>query len=543
MAFMEKKILGVIFLLFLNLVSQSQAIWQTSGGSSSRASQRLVSSFADPNTGVAVSHRLRLGLNAAFAPLETQSGHLVVTDAAGLAFYFIDPSSGSVVSTVNVSTSFNRMYISSPPSLDVTGTLVVLSMKSTNPDYSVAAAFSAEDTTGKAIGSLEWGPIDISGVVSASDPLITPNFALFVGRSGSFAKVDLTTQRVQLSSVQLCDQNDYISSAPTQLDESGLSFISVSNGGCVSAMNGPKVIWSLSRWQGAVGSVVAAPVVDYSGPNPNNTARVYWLYTGGAICCSDTSNGDNCDSWPDVCVTTTSNGFVYSGLSIAPDSFDWHGGAVYAADTSGSLIFASAVNGDTGSSDASTLPGPSYSSSVVLPDAWGAENNALLVLSSDSKNSVFAVSAWQVGSNGDRADDDPSDDDGQATTGLAWRLDLPKDLGSIQSRAGVCVLNDGRIIFISDQGDLVIVSNATTALEIDGSLAVIVTSVSVTFGVVIFTAAFVWSRRQRRLARLAMQNEKDDEEGGGEEGKDKATIATAESEGSSLDAPLLVSIN
>jgi hypothetical protein len=120
---------------------------------------------------------------------------------------------------------------------------------------------------------------------------------------------------------------------------------------------------------------------------------------------------------------------------------------------------------------------------------------------------------------------------------------LPKDLGSIQSRAGVCVLNDGRIIFISDQGDLVIVSNATTALEIDGSLAVIVTSVSVTFGVVIFTAAFVWSRRQRRLARLAMQNEKDDEEGGGEEGKDKATIATAESEGSSLDAPLLVSIN
>lgn len=526
-------------LLFLGVYSHlSQSLWTTSGGSSTRSAQTLVSSFADPNTGVVISRRLHLDLNAAFAPLETQSGLLVVTHSTGSAFYYIDPNTGLFITTVNVSSLFSGMYISSPPSLDVTGTLLILSISSlADEKSSMVAAFSARDSSGKILGSLEWGPVDVSGVIPASDLLVTPTFALLVSQTGKYAKVDLSTQRVQLSTVSLCDQNDYITSAPTQLDLLGSSFISVSNGGCVSAISGTSVLWSLPRWQGAVGSVIAAPVVDFSGPSPNNTARAYWLYTGGAICCSDVKNGDLCDSWPDLCVTTTSNGFVLSGLSIAPDSFDWHGGAVYASDTGGSLIFVSAVNGDTGSSRVNTLPGPSYSSSVVLPNAWGAENNALLVLSSDLKNSVFAVSAWQVGSNGDRADDDPSDDDGEATTGLAWRLDLPNDLGSIQERAGVCVLSDGRIVFIADQGDLVFVSDATTALEIDGSLAVIVTSVSVTFGVVIFTAAFVWSRRQRRLARLAMQNEKEGEE---EEEKEEKT---SESEGTSLDAPLLVSVN
>jgi hypothetical protein len=534
---------SLFWILILNLFNLSLALWTTSGGSSSRSAQIFVSSFADPNTGVVVSHRLSLGLNAAYSPLETQNGLVVVTHTLGKEINFLDPNTGTFTATINVSSLFSDMFITSPPVLDSSGTLLILSFTSSFDNSTNVAAFAAVNGNGNTLASLEWGPIDISGIQAVSDILVTPTFALFLSKIGMYAKVDLKTQRVQISSSILCDVNDYFVSAPTQLDFSGSSFITVSKEGCVSAISGTnsRLLWSQTRWQGATGSVIAAPVVDFIGPSPNNTAQAYWLYTGGVICCAYTLTGNICSSWPDMCVSITSNGFVFSGLSIAPDSFDWHGGAVYASDTSGSLVFVSAVNGNSGASGSNTLPGPSYSSSVLIPNAWGAENNALLVLSSDVKESIFAVSAWQVGSNGDRTDDDPSDDDGQATTGLAWRLDLPKDLGSIQSRAGVCVLSDGRIVFISDLGDLVIISDATAALEIDGSLAVIVTSVSVTFGIVIFTAAFIWSRRQRRLVRLAMQqSEKEDTE---IEEKSSSTQKNEESSGTSLDAPLLVSVN
>jgi hypothetical protein len=530
---------SLFWILLFYLFNLSLALWTTSGGSSSRSAQISVSSFADPNTGVVVSHRLSLGLNAAYSPLETQNGLVVVSHTLGNEINFVDPNTGTFTATINVSSLFSDMYITSPPVLDSSGTLLIISLTSLIDNSTNVAAFAAVSGNGNTLASLEWGPIDISGIQAVSDILVTPTFALFLSKTGMYAKVDLKTQRVQISSSVLCDENDYFVSAPTQLDLSGSSFITVSKEGCVSAISATNS-WSQTRWQGATGSVIAAPVVDFTGPSPNNTAQAYWLYTGGVICCADTLTGNICSSWPDMCVSITSNGFVFSGLTIAPDSFDWHGGAVYASDTSGSLVFVSAVNGNSGASSSNTLPGPSYSSSVVIPNAWGYENNALIVLSSDAKESIFAVSAWQVGSNGDRTDDDPSDDDGQATTGLVWRLDLPKDLGSIQSRAGVCVLSDGRIVFISDLGDLVIISDATAALEIDGSLAVIVTSVSVTFGIVIFTAAFIWSRRQRRLVRLAMlQSEKEDTE----VEETSSSHKNEEISGTSLDAPLLVSVN
>jgi hypothetical protein len=62
-------------------------------------------------------------------------------------------------------------------------------------------------------------------------------------------------------------------------------------------------------------------------------------------------------------------------------------------------------------------------------------------------DAASSVSAWEVGNNGKDTDDDGTDDDGQATTGFVWQLNLPSDTGRIVV-PGAALLADGQNDFV-----------------------------------------------------------------------------------------------
>jgi hypothetical protein len=211
-----------------------------------------------------------------------------------------------------------------------------------------------------------------------------------------------------------------------------------------------------------------------------------------------------------------------SGLAVAPDGYDWHGGRVYAADAGGTLFAVSALTGAVAATPSAaagacrplgtcTVPGAALGPPVLVPNAWGADNNALIVVATGSAANASAssssVSAFAVGNNGASGDDDAADDDGYASLVSPWQFTLPADVGAVTARGGPAVLVDGRVALVSAAGELVVVGRAHGAVDLDSPLLYLITGGCVGFGVVLAVGGFAYARARRRQARLAEEAE------------------------------------
>ena len=496
---------------------------------------------------MSVTQRAAGGYSSTGSPLATPGGLLVLARSGGAELVLVDPVGLAPRVVVNISgEAFPGSALAAPPSLDDSGRTVVVALRRLAPGSaafaSAAAGVSVSAATGVAPGGVVWGPVDLGGLVPVADPLCSAGAAVFLGSDGAFSRVAVAgapgggeRDSAPISgSVPLCagDPADGVSAPPSLLSDTAGDFLVASQQGCVSAVSAAgELLWTLPRWANASGVVLAAPAGD-DGP-AGHGARGYWLFTGGAMCCAQAKNGTVCGGWPDQCVELPATGDVLSGLAVAPDSFDWHGGAVYAADAGGTIFAVGAESGRVAASAAGLLAGAARSAPVVVPNAWGADNNALLVLTEGAAGSASAaVSAWQVGSNGAHDDDDAQDDDGYATTGITWQLTLPADLGAVSSRGGVALLPDGSLVAVSDAGELFVVGADRSPIEVDNLfLEVALTAGSVVAGLLLTGVAFFYARRKRIAARLEMEEEERESE---KEASDAAGSVVV-----GLEAPLL----
>jgi hypothetical protein len=486
------------------------------------------------------------GLSASYSPLVTPDGLVALVSGHNDTVVFLDESF-EVVHSLNVtaacgdgtpsSSSSPLPFVVAAPALDVDGTApgdgpsILLPLGGSGGCCCVGAGAGN-------FGQVGWRSA-AGGVVAASDPLVAGGAAWLVGSDGAAAKLSLLDGSLVASgAAELCSTfgDDAVRSAATQLDDSG-ALVVVSAGGCVTALgNDGTRLWSLPRAADpAKGDVLVAPAVD------PDVGQVYWLHAGGALCCALATNGSACGrvgadpktTWPSTCVDLVDDGVpaasVPSGLAISPAEFDFHGGDIYAIGADGTIFAVSARTGDVASASRA-VPATTFAAPLVVPDAWGPDNNALVVVSSASlynatpgdAPSSSAVAAYEVGNNGARADDDPADDDGRATTGFVWQLTLPHDAGSVVAR-GAAVLDDGSVVLVTGSGDVVIVGGAHAAVEIDSPWVESVVISGVVLGSLgILAAGFLVARRQRIATAMAAEME------GGEADSSKAFLGDEE---------------
>lgn len=405
------------------------------------------------------------------------------------------------------------------------------------------------------------------------EPLLINQAVWFIGYDGNIAKIDtITGTRILIGTVQLCSNipssslssfslysasfTDQITSPPTQLypgisstppprknsrnlytkstvsslrtyssvSNTGGLFI-VSSNGCVTSIDDTtgKVLWTVPNTNLPFVTtpmtmvVNAAPVVD-TGRNQG-----YWLYNQGIICCISTLNGTQCNLWSSVCVpfsSSTTNGTfplpvnVNTGLSVSPNTLDFHNGRLYCIGSDGTLY---AIAADTGTVYASSpgliSNGISYTTPLIIPNGWGNRNHGLITVSSSSKDSSAIIGAWEIGNNGQEGDDDPTDDDGQGTTGYVWELHLPLDTGNILC-PGISVLSDNRLIVITTSGDVVVLGSASNAVEIDDPWveSVIITGVLIVSLSMVGGGYYIAHRQRMAAVSLELEGNQDQEE-------------------------------
>lgn len=427
--------------------------------------------------------------------------------------------------------------LSGLPVLDVGHNIIILPVLAGSTQSS-ACAVSAS-TGGAGLGSLAWGPVPLGIGLVHSQPLVTSNVVWFINTNGTLRSLS-TQNGAKVSSSQALMCGDGIppsAAAITQLDPAG-SVVVVTASGCVTAIasNGT-VAWHLPRQANVTtGAVSSPPAVDAA------SGRAYWVHPagGGALCCVSSATGATCPGWPSVCVglALAPGALVTSPLALSPDTYDWHGGDVYAISSDGCVV---AVRAGTGSVAISS-PGTVVESQVhafplVVPNAWGQDNNALLVVScgtnsGDNSSTVrSSIAAFEVGSNGASGDDDAADDDGAATTGFVWRLGLPVDIGCVGLGGGAAVIGSSLLVS-SQEGDVIMIGPAHDAVEFDAPwLEPLLTGGVVAIGLVVSAGGWYWGHRHRRRALLADAADADDDDDGDDDLEAEAGVGLLSSEG------------
>ena len=372
-----------------------------------------------------------------------------------------------------------------------------------------------------------------------------------------------------VSQAVLCPPNTYvddipdgISKAPTALPNGG-GFLIVSRYGCLTGFSSDgQVLWNASLSLSFNGSLVASDTVVSSAD-----AQAYLLSHSGLLCCVALGGkgpgfpmaGSACAGWrklrtgpdPDLsslstCTDLTLAGAVLpirSGLALSPDTNDFHGGQIYATDAVGALLVVRTGTGVSGGSSQSGVfkaGSAMFAAPALVNAAWGETKNGLILVSAGGHNRSHAgacaainpsgggqgrvpacVIALEVGSNGDRDDDDARDDDYAATIGRMWAVSLGETC--VANASGFAIADDGRIFVPTSQG-LFVISGRPTSPSAGPNEALFegVAFSSVAVGIFALSASLGCVARQRRLKKARLVREARDDAQDGVDNEDAA---------------------
>ena len=201
-------------------------------------------------------------------------------------------------------------------------------------------------------------------------------------------------------------------------------------------------------------------------------------------------------------------------MAVSPNTADFHYGRIYCIGSDGTLYAIAADTGTVYASNTGLISNSiSYTTPLIVPNGWGTSNHGLITVSSSTASSAAVIGAWEIGNNGQEGDDDPTDDDGQGTTGYVWELHLPIDTGGI-IMPGMSVLSDNRIIIVTTSGDVVVIGAESSAVEIEDPWieSVIITGVLIV-SLSMVGAGFYIAHRQRMAAvSLELETNQENEE-------------------------------
>ena len=444
------------------------------------------------------------------SPSLTESGFLLVTATAQL---------GAVIFDASLSALRQPLYNTQLPFLPVAGALVL----------NCSATWVA--TNGSV--AQQSLPQNFCRGTANNQPVLSPPQAHIV------------------ESAILCNTTtDVVDKAATALPNGG--FIVTSRGGCVTGFT----FLGQIAWNTTIpinGSIVAAGiVVDVA------ESQAYLISKSGLLCCialgggggavksqftnatsSNTTTtppplraGADCAGWGTSCSDLTEIGAILpirSGLALSPKTTDFHNGQIYATDALGALFMVRTDSGIAGGSSQSGVfkaGSATYAAPALVNQAWGLSKNGLILVSEGGRNRTHAgacasvtkdgkghtpacVIALEVGSNGNRDDDDARDDDYYATIGRMWAVSLGPNVTA--NASGLAVHDDGRI-FVPTTHGLFVISGRPTSPPSGPNEALLegIAFGSVAFGVVALGVSLACVARQRRLRKERLWREQDE---------------------------------
>lgn len=364
-----------------------------------------------------------------------------------------------------------------------------------------------------------------------SEPLVVNDYVYMVTANGSLLLLDIsagTSPSTSSDSLPLCSRSDTVHTPALLMNSASPPFtlFLISEQGCAAGFDlAGQRLWSANMSLSADDLVHVPPAADAAA----GRGQALFVTSKGNMCCVDSKAGGQCKGWSARCVLVVQDDsqVPLSGLAVSPPSADFHSGLVYTLGSDGTLYGVSTLSGTVEGGAMPVAVPPISAAPVLVPNAWGAHNHALLVLSGPNKDQVGpTVLAISVGNSGSAVDDDDAeDDDGNAQSGLVWSVNLPPECGTTTPASGGISINDAGRVFVVCPNTIVALDAATAPTLPPGSVdleAVVVAVCVIAAMVVIGGMGFcVYKRRVREDGE-----DGEDGYGGGHGGTGKLQVAS-----------------
>jgi hypothetical protein len=422
--------------------------------------------------------------------------YTIITDGVNCVVSFYDQNFNAIASWTGCSPGD---YLAATPALNVGAQTLIIA--------SYNGLVYAVDMQLAWLGKQLWGPVLLNSSIS-QDLIVVGAAAWAVGDDGTAYSINIATGHViGISQVQCNGQSDGFATAFTEVSVYESSVTAVTNGGClVSLLPTGKITWQTAPMAPGVSFSGAVPPVVDTGMN-----HIYTVSLDGVLCCNTGTGALGCRSWPRSCIHLPVSEAVIAGIALGPDSTAFHQGQIFVIDSAGTLFTAFAANGANISSYGGTVTlGSVVVDPVVVPNAFGADINVMLVVTADER--LLAV---YVGDAALADDDNPSDDDGYGNAGLAWAFELRNSTmpaaviegTPLSTMPSFVVRDDGHIIVPLTSGYVVVVGPQHAAPS-DNSEAAVIAVISVVCVIVVAgVGVTLWCayRHRRRLKMAALE--------------------------------------